>query len=91
MLVVAALSGVSVSHLFFAGSANVSGGVSGIVMVILDSWYRSRRPHSYVPAGERWWSARSGGFIAIMPSWAMGITLLAMAVTRPYWHYANVR
>jgi len=93
MFVFAALVGVGSTQLLFGGNANIGGGISGGVMLAADAWYRQRRPllagASTGATRERWWSAGTGGFIAIMPCWAMGITLMMMAVTRPYWHLAR--
>jgi hypothetical protein len=96
MFVLAGIVGVSASHIFFAGNANVGGGISGAVMLMTDAWYRHRQkplapPHNVgtLALSGKWWSAHCGGFIAIMPSWLMGITLMLMALTRPYWHLAR--
>ena len=93
MFVLAALVGVGSTQLLFGGNPNIGGGISGGVMLAADSCYRNRKPSpagaAAIPPRERWWSAGTGGFIAIMPCWAMGITLVMMAVTRPYWHLAR--
>lgn len=96
MFVLAAVAGVSASHLFFAGNANVGGGISGVVMLAADAYWRHRHKMGTSDAhtgalarSGKWWSAQHGGFIAIMPSWAMGVTLILMALTRPYWHLAR--
>ena len=90
ILLLAGMIGVGTSHLLFTGSERASGAIAGVVMLCVDAWYRNR---STPPAGtdSRWWSAHRGGFIAIMPSWLMGVVLMAMAATYPYWSSANVR
>lgn len=89
MLLLAGMTGVGTSHLLFAGSERASGAIAGAVMFCADVWYRSRsRPAS--GSGQRWWSAHRGGFIAIMPSWLMGVTLIGMAAAHPYWSASYV-
>ena len=90
MLLPAGMIGVGTSHLLFGGSERASGAIAGVVMLCVDVWCRNR---STLPAGtdSRWWSAHRGGFIAIMPSWLMGLVVMAMAATHPYWSAAHVR
>ncbi len=90
MLLLAGMVGVGTSHLPFAGSERASGAIAGVVMLCVDVWCRNRLT---LPAGtdSRWWSAHRGGFIAIMPSWLMGLVVMAMAATHPYWSAAHVR
>jgi hypothetical protein len=96
IFVLAGVVGVATSHLLFTGDANIGGGISGAVMFVVDVWYRNRqrpvtprRSVGTLALSGKWWSAHHGGFIAVMPSWLMGITLLFMALTRPYWHLAR--
>jgi hypothetical protein len=90
MFVIAALLGVAISRGLFAGNTAISGGISGVAMLLMDLCYRGRQKPSdnrtHLSPRERWWSVERGGFIAIMPSWLMGVTLTAMALTHPYWH-----
>lgn len=82
-LVVAGVIGVGASTAFFGGNARISGGIAGLVMLIADAAYRARA--AGMKPRKRWLSASVGGFIAIMPSWGMGITLIVMAATHPFW------
>lgn len=90
MLVIAGMVGVGASYVLFAGSERASGAIAGIVMFAVDAWYRSR-PMQGTASDKRWWSARRGGFIAIVPSWLMGCVLVVMAATQPYWSSGHVR
>lgn len=90
MFVIAALLGAAISRGFFAGNTAISGGISGVSMLFMDLWCRGRQKPSgnmtQMTPRERWWSVGRGGFIAIMPSWLMGVTLAAMAIAQPHWH-----
>jgi hypothetical protein len=82
-MVLAGVAGLGISTLFFGGNPRISGGIAGLVMLIIDAVYRARKPN--LKPRERWLSTSSGGFIAIMPSWMMGIALMMMAASQPYW------
>lgn len=90
MLLLAGVAGVGTSYLLFAGDQRASGAIAGVVMLCLDGWYRNRSRHA-TAALNRWWSAHRGGSIAVMPSWLMGLALVAIAAIHPYWAVVHVR